>query len=218
MKENNDIEDVILLAQIKVDSHPAFEKLFRKYYADVCACARRYVSVTEAEDIAQTCFTYVWEMRLDIDIKQSFRQYLFTMVHHRALKTAMRRRMENDIVSYLDEYRRSHELDDNDFISANELLTRIRQVLDTLPPTYREAFELHRFEGKSYKEIAEMSGKSAKTIDYRIQQALKILRKNLREFLPAIMVAVLMAYLEAEPQAPGTQPTQAEAALAATVL
>lgn len=202
MKENDDIEieDVILLAQIKVDSHEAFEALFRKYYADVCACARRYVSVHEAEDIAQTCFAYVWEMRMDIDIKQSFRQYLFTMVYHRSLKTAMRRRAENNIAAYLDKYRREHELDETDFVSEGELRRRIRDVLDALPSSYREAFIMHRFEGKSYKEIAEYYGKSAKTIDYRIQQALKILRQSLRDYLPAVLVAVAMAYFEAAPE------------------
>ena len=38
---------------------------------------------------------------------------------------------------------------------------------------------MHRFTKKSYKEIAESSGVSVKTIAYRIQQATKLLRKDL---------------------------------------
>ena len=38
----------------------------------------------------------------------------------------------------------------------------------------------------SYKDIAEQAGVSSKTIDYRIQQALKILRKELKDYLPLL--------------------------------
>lgn len=43
---------------------------------------------------------------------------------------------------------------------------------------------MHRFQGKSYKDIADILNVSPKTVDYRIQQALKLLRKELQEYLP----------------------------------
>ena len=56
-------------------------------------------------------------------------------------------------------------------------------------------------EGKSYKEIAEIFNMSPKTIDYRIQQALKLLRKELGDYLPAVALVVAMSYLESpQPQ------------------
>ena len=45
---------------------------------------------------------------------------------------------------------------------------------------------MNRFQGKSYKEIADTLGLSPKTVDYRIQQALKRLRIALRDFLPIL--------------------------------
>ena len=56
-------------------------------------------------------------------------------------------------------------------------------VLDT----YREAFMLHRFGNKSYKEIADLLQVSPKTVDYRIQQALKQLRILLKDYSPALV-------------------------------
>ena len=53
---------------------------------------------------------------------------------------------------------------------------RIQEAVETLPESYKEAFVMHRFKNMSYKEIAEILGVSPKTIDYRIQQALKQLR------------------------------------------
>ena len=39
----------------------------------------------------------------------------------------------------------------------------------------------------SYKEIAEILGISPKTVDYRIQQALKQLRVDLKDYLPLLL-------------------------------
>ena len=45
---------------------------------------------------------------------------------------------------------------------------------------------MHRFNDKSYKEIAESLNVSTKTVDYRIQKALKQLREDLKDYLPLI--------------------------------
>ena len=76
-----------------------------------------------------------------------------------------------------------------DFYCLHELSRRIRQALDNLPPAYREAFVMHRFKNMTYKEIASLLNVSPKTVDYRIQQALKLLRIELKDYLP------LLAYL-----------------------
>ena len=46
---------------------------------------------------------------------------------------------------------------------------------------------LHRFGDKSYKEIAELLQVSTKTVDYRIQQALKQLRILLKDYSPLLL-------------------------------
>ena len=77
---------------------------------------------------------------------------------------------------------------DRFFTNSKELKRRIKEVVDALPPIYREAFVMHRFKNKSYKEIAEFLQISPKTVDYRIQQALKQLRITLKDYLPQIML------------------------------
>lgn len=46
---------------------------------------------------------------------------------------------------------------------------------------------MHRFQNKTYQEIAEELNISSKTVDYRIQQALKQLRKELKDYLPLLL-------------------------------
>ena len=68
------------------------------------------------------------------------------------------------------------------------LSQKIDEAIAALPESYREAFVMHRFKGMSYKEIAEQLQVSSKTVDYRIQQALKQLRRDLKEFLPLLPI------------------------------
>ena len=78
-------------------------------------------------------------------------------------------------------------IDDTNFYLIEELTIRIQEAVETLPESYKEAFVMHRFKNMSYKEIAEILGVSPKTIDYRIQQALKQLRKELKDYLPFLL-------------------------------
>ena len=59
---------------------------------------------------------------------------------------------------------------------------------------YQEAFCLHRFKGMSYKEIASILDISPKTVDYRIQQTLKILRVELKDYLPIVLLLLAAPY------------------------
>ena len=50
---------------------------------------------------------------------------------------------------------------------------------------------MHRFQQMSYKEIADQLHVSSKTVDYRIQQALKQLRTDLKDYLPLLILLSL---------------------------
>ena len=78
-------------------------------------------------------------------------------------------------------------LQDTDYYQMEELTKRIEEAIAALPESYRESFVMHRFRDMSYKEIAETLGVSPKTIDYRIQQALKQLRTDLKDYLPLLL-------------------------------
>lgn len=53
---------------------------------------------------------------------------------------------------------------------------------------------MHRFHDMSYKEIAVQLNISPKTVDYRIQQALKQLRIELKDYLPLIYLLFTWKY------------------------
>ena len=79
-------------------------------------------------------------------------------------------------------------LDDPDFYLNNELERLFEQALAKLPDEFRLAFMMNRSEGKSHKEIAAELHVSPQTANYRICQALRILRKELRDYLPLLLL------------------------------
>jgi RNA polymerase sigma-70 factor (ECF subfamily) len=52
-----------------------------------------------------------------------------------------------------------------------------------LPEKVKEAFEMNRYDGLKYQEIATKLNVSIRTVEVRISKALKLLRKSLLDFL-----------------------------------
>lgn len=179
-------EDTSLLFAIQKGDRNAFDSLFQKYYPILCTYCYRFVRLEDAEEIVQDVMLWLWENRERPIIEYSLKQYLFRAVFNRS----MTRIAQNEVKQRADEAYHQRMLDmlqDVDVYLINELSKHIQKAIDELPPSYKEAFIMHRFRDLSYKEIAEILNVSPKTVDYRIQQALKILRVQLKEYLPLLL-------------------------------
>ncbi len=181
MKTNQLSEDKELLSAIQRGDKGAFNTLFRKYYPILCTYCRRFVSIEDAEEIVQDIMLWLWEKRKEEVIQTSIFQYLIKAVYHRALNKITQNETKNraDTFFYTE---MSHLFDDANDYTIEELEKNIQFAISQLPDSYKEAFTMHRFQQMSYKEIAEVLNVSAKTVDYRIQQALKILRLKLKGY------------------------------------
>jgi RNA polymerase sigma-70 factor (ECF subfamily) len=65
--------------------------------------------------------------------------------------------------------------------SARQDLAVIKQAIGNLPPRCRQVFLLHRFEGLSYREIAQRLGISSRTVENQIAHALTVCRRAIGE-------------------------------------
>lgn len=180
-------EERFLLPAMQQGDLKAYGVLFRRYYPMLCAYAAKFVGLKDAEEIVQDVMLWLWENRETQTFETSLSQYLFRTVYHRAINQIVRHqsRLRADTLFYENMQKM---LQDTDFYQLEELQKRIRNAVDALPPAYREAFVMHRFDNKSYKEIAEILQVSPKTVDYRIQQALKQLRITLKDYLPLLLL------------------------------
>lgn len=186
MKGTYQSDNDFLLSAVQRGDQKAFDILFRRYYPMLCAYGHRFVELEDAEEIVEDSLLWIWENRETLVIESSLNSYLFKMVYRRALNK----------LAYIDATQRADTrfyeemqemLQDTDYYQIEELAKRIEDAVAALPESYREAFVMHRFRDMSYKEIAETLGVSPKTIDYRIQQALKQLRVDLKDYLPLLL-------------------------------
>lgn len=186
MKETYQSDNDFLLSAVQRGDQKAFDTLFRRYYPMLCAYGHRFVELEDAEEIVEDSLLWIWENRETFIIESSLNSYLFKMVYRRALnKLAHIDATQRADTRFYEEMQEM--LQDTDYYQIEELAKRIEDAVAALPESYREAFVMHRFRDMSYKEIAETLGVSPKTIDYRIQQALKQLRVDLKDYLPLLL-------------------------------
>lgn len=121
----------------------------------LCTYCYRFVRLEDAEEIVQDVMLWLWENRERPIIEYSLKQYLFKAVYHRC----MTRIAQNEVKQRADTayYERMFAmLQEVDIYQINELSKHIQSTINELPPTYREAFIMHRFQNLSYKEAAEL--------------------------------------------------------------
>ena len=70
----------------------------------------------------------------------------------------------------------------------DEIADIFRRELDRMPARTAAVFHASRIEGKTYKEIAEALGIPVRTVTREIQNALVLLRKSLKDYLPAALL------------------------------
>lgn len=182
----NNLSDTDLIHSIKNGDKKAFDAFFIRYYATLCAYSKQFVDIDDGEDIVQEIMANIWINRKNILITSSPRSYFFQSVKNKCLSFLSRNELKEQIQKTVHE-NMGYPHDSADFYIVEELTTKIEEALKRLPDTYRIAFELNRFKDMTYNEIAEKLSLSPKTIDYRIQQALKRLRKDLKDFLPLLI-------------------------------
>lgn len=184
--------DTLLLELLKDGNMSAYEKVFSRYYSTLCAYARLFIKSGDVcENIVQELMLWIWENHSALHITDSLSRYLFTATRNRCLKHISHEMVERRVLDEM--HKKLHGLFESpDFYIVQELEERIQNAVAQLPDSYRQAFELNRYERKTYDEIASILGVSSKTIDYRIQQALKLLRASLKDYLPAIAILIAL--------------------------
>ena len=169
-----------------------FEKLFREHFAALCYFARKYLGdMDSSREIVHSVFVRLWENRAEFDWEKPAKSYLFTSVYNRSMNFIRDNR--RFVTGEPDAMR--EEITDasgfSDTLEEAELESRIKRALQSLPEKCREVFELNRFGGKKYAEIADQLGLSLKTVETHMSKALKILREELRDYLYVLLFFLL---------------------------
>ncbi len=191
------IKDETLFAQMRTNDAKAFEQLFKRHYKSLCRRVNTMLNDEEAtEDVVQQLFIKIWESRNTLQTPDSVAAYLFTAARNRALNyiKSQARKSSNEIP--LNNYHDEADNRTEEQMDAKELQKALYAAIDALPEKRREVFVLSRFEGKSYKEIAEIMQISIKTVEAQMGKALSTLREFIKtHHNDPLLIALFMIWL-----------------------
>jgi len=184
-----DLLEQQVFTALKEGHESAFEMLFKTYYQSLCKYAYSFLNdKDEAEEVVQAAFINVWDKRQAIEIQTSIKSYLYRMVRNSCLNVIKHQKVKKQHAAYeMAGGEPSHEGVSQSVISS-ELEQKIYEAMKALPEQCRLVFQLSRFEELKYAEIADQMDISVKTVENQMGKALKIMRIQLKDYLPLFLI------------------------------
>ena len=180
-------DDAELLERIRNGAHDDFAELVQRHQSHVFAVLYRYERDHQRlEDLAQETFVKAWRALAQFDGRAPFKHWLTKIAVHTALdhlRKQKRRQNEiglpelgEDALEWLhsDEGKQT-ELEAND---AREIL---ESAMRELSPADQLVITLQEIEGRSVKEISELTGSSNIAVRVRALRARARLKKALEK-------------------------------------
>jgi len=184
-----------LIRELKSGNQHAFDTIFKKYYTFLCIEAKGYFRNQHLiEEIACDVFTKLWQNRESLDIELSLREYLHKAVHNNCINYYRMQKVQEKLKQEVDEnQKKAYSLvdigqDPLEYTIMNEFEERVAEAIESLPPRYKQAFKLSRFNDLTYPEIAIEMGISIDGVKMNMKKALESLREKLSDYLITIIL------------------------------
>ncbi|MEI7423883.1 MAG: RNA polymerase sigma-70 factor [Prolixibacteraceae bacterium] len=180
--------------ELLIDGKDGFRHIFQQFYQPLYHLSSHYLEdPDEAKEVVQNAFVKLWEVRQNLNEDSNIRNYLFTLVKNNCLNLLKRKQLllkHHEKLKWMEMHYQYQSLSrmGDDYLEFNELKEKIDQAIKNLPEHCRVVFEMSRFEELKNREIAEKLGVTQKTVEAHLTRALKILRNELKDYLPVIAV------------------------------
>ncbi len=172
-----------------------FQELYSQCYKKSFRFVKAYVqNEMIAEDIVSDSIIKLWNIMREKEIEHP-QAFLLTLLKNKALdylrKDTLRQTIEDELAEAY-QYELSLRISTLEACNPETLFSRevediIERTLLSLPEQTRIIFELSRYEGLSVKEIALQLDMKPKAVEYHITRSLKVLRANLKDYLPLVI-------------------------------
>jgi len=176
-----------------------FDTLYAEYKPRFIVIAHSYIRDWElAEDLVNDSFLSFWEKRTEILVtNQKIPPYILGIVRHKCIDALRERQTQ-----YLAQQSIYHHglrniranlnaLEDCDLAKTlfrQEIEEIFRRRLAEMPKLSAQIFIANRFEEMTYQQIADRYGISVRKVTREIQRCLKLLREDLGDYLPLVML------------------------------
>ena len=160
----------------------AFGELVRRYDTRLLNFVYRTIGDRErAQDLVQETFVRVYRHMERFDLSKKFSTWIYTIASNLA-KNELRNRSRNPLVLFQtlkknwDADHRPLEWEDtqykpDDLFRKRHLRSKVEEAVSQLPEHHRVVFVLREMEGKTYEEIADITGCNLGTVKSRLNRA-----------------------------------------------
>lgn len=171
------------VVQASLDGDPrAFDELVKRYDQRLLNFVFRTIGDRErAQDLVQETFVRVYRHLHRFDQSKKFSTWIYTIAGNLA-KNELRNRSRNPLVLFQtlkknwDADHRPLEWEDtqykpDDLYRKRHLRAKVEEAVAQLPEHHRIVFVLREMEGKTYEEIADITGCNLGTVKSRLNRA-----------------------------------------------
>jgi RNA polymerase sigma-70 factor, ECF subfamily len=158
-----------------------FEAIFKEYFVPLVNFVNTFLHNHEdSKEVVQNSFLNIWRNKDRIEIKISLKSYLYQTTKNnmidfirknKALKNISE--INNDVIENLADQ-------DHEMLDPYLVRNAIELVLKNLKPKSREIFELNKFEGLTYEEIAQYLNISKRAVEDNIAKVTQSLKSELK--------------------------------------
>jgi len=188
------LDDSQVVAAFLDGNRRAFDELVERYQNRLLNFVYRTTGDRErAEDLVQETFIRVYRHLHRFDQTKKFSTWIYTIASNLA-KNELRNRSRNPLVLFQtllknrEADQRPLEWEDNtyrpdDLFRKRQLKQVVDGVVGELPEHHRTVFMLREMEGKTYEEIAEITGCNLGTVKSRLNRA----RNNFAQLIAPLL-------------------------------
>jgi RNA polymerase sigma-70 factor (ECF subfamily) len=177
-------EIVKLASKAQKGDEAAFEELCRAKQREILFTAMTMLgNNADAEDATQETILMMYRSLSQLKNLEAINAWIQTIVRSRCIEI-LRKRSKYYTDADIDDEAIIISEDNREFIpesyAEDEALSdRLYDIVQSLPAKRREAILLYYYEDLSYKEIAEVTGTSIKTVSTNLMKARKMIKDNL---------------------------------------
>ncbi|NDV79312.1 RNA polymerase sigma-70 factor [Dysgonomonas sp. 511] len=181
----------------------SFNDFYKNNYTKFVHFAYSYIKdMPVSEDFVTESFISCWINKETLGENVNIRAYVLTSIKNKCLNHLRDTQLQENILKKMSEYSiwdremriNSLEACDPEEIYSGELQALLDKALAVMPEKTLAVFMASRYQDKTYKEIAEEMGLSAKGVGFHITKALKILRTHLKDYIASILFALFVCF------------------------
>ncbi|WP_315535827.1 RNA polymerase sigma factor [Prevotella koreensis] len=136
------------------------------------------LSHEEAEDIVQDTLIKVWNRRDEWQTLESIEAYSMTICRNLALDAIKKKDNNNESIEQRIAETSYQTSDPHELMIRKDRIEMVKQLVNKLPEKQRSCLQLRDFEGKTYKEIAEILAITEEQVKVNIFRARRSIKQQ----------------------------------------